>query len=75
MLSDRDRALLEFEDAHPIPGGAKPDLIKTTFGLSAARYYQRLNRIIDDAAALQDAPLLVRRLQRLRRQRMAARAS
>jgi hypothetical protein len=73
MLSDRDRAILHFEDAHPRTGGKKVDLIRDEFGLTEARYYQTLNRIIDDPEALAERPMLVRRLQRIRRQRMANR--
>jgi len=39
------------------------------FGLSPARYYQLLNRLIDRPEALQYDPVLVQRLRRLREAR------
>lgn len=40
--------------------------IRELFGESATRYYQRLNTLIDNPAAMAHDPLTVRRLQRLR---------
>lgn len=49
--------------------GAKEEAIRARLGLSPARYYQLLNRIIDDTAALEYDTMLVKRLQRMRAQR------
>lgn len=65
-LSDRDRALLAFEAEWRRHGGAKEEAIRAEFGITPARYYQLLDRLIDTADALAHDPLLVRRLRRLR---------
>lgn len=72
-LDDRDRAILEFENRwwqHP---GLKEEAIRSTFSFSPTRYYQLLGVLIDTPAALMHDPLLVKRLQRLRDTRQAAR--
>ncbi|HEV8420680.1 MAG TPA: DUF3263 domain-containing protein [Actinomycetota bacterium] len=43
--------------------------VRTRFGISAARYYQLLNRLIDQPEALEYDPMLVQRLRRLREAR------
>ncbi|NNC11664.1 DUF3263 domain-containing protein [Planctomonas sp. JC2975] len=73
-LSERDRAVLEFERRWWKHAGAKEQAIRDQFGLSAARYYQVLGRVIESPAALVHDPMLVRRLQRVRAARLAARA-
>ena len=45
------------------------------FDLSPTRYYQVLNEVIDNPAALAEDPLLVRRLRRLRTSRQKARSA
>ena len=72
-LSDRDRAILEFERRWWKHAGAKEQAIRDQFGLSAARYYQVLGRVIESPAALVHDPMLVRRLQRVRAARLKAR--
>lgn len=65
-LSPQHRAILEFERQpwrHPT---AKEESIKAEFGVSAIRYYQMLNVVLDDPAALAFDPILVKRLRRLR---------
>ncbi|WP_240977647.1 DUF3263 domain-containing protein [Planctomonas sp. JC2975] len=73
-MSERDRAVLEFERRWWKHAGAKEQAIRDQFGLSAARYYQVLGRVIESPAALVHDPMLVRRLQRVRAARLAARA-
>lgn len=73
-LSERDLAVLEFELRWWKHAGAKEQAIRAQFGLSAARYYQVLGRVIDTPEALVHDPMLVRRLQRVRDVRLAARA-
>ena len=57
--------------------GAALDRIRERFGVSATRYYQILNELLADPAAMAADPMLVRRLQRMRaarqRQRVARR--
>jgi hypothetical protein len=74
-LSERDLAVLEFERRWWKHAGAKEQAIRDQFGLSAARYYQVLGRVIESPAALVHDPMLVRRLQRVRAARLAARAN
>ena len=76
-LSDRDREILEFERQWWKYAGAKETAVREQFDMSATRYYQVLNALIDRPEALAADPLLVRRLRRLRasrqRQRQARR--
>ena len=68
-LTDRDRDILAFERGWWRHAGAKEAAIRERFDMTATRYYQVLNRIIDEPAALVADPLLVNRLRRLRAQR------
>jgi hypothetical protein len=52
---------------------AKDAAVRRRFGLSAARYYHALNRVIDRPEALRYDPVLVRRLRRLRERRRGLR--
>lgn len=72
-LTDLERRLLEFEEAHPGHSRAKEDALRERFGMSVARYYQTLGVLIETSAALRAAPLLVGRLRRGRDERRAAR--
>jgi hypothetical protein len=72
-LSDRDRALLEFEAEWRRHAGAKEEAIRSELGLSPARYYQLLGRLIDTVEALEHDPMLVKRLRRVRDARDEAR--
>ncbi len=72
-LSLRDRSILDFERDWTRHGGAKEEAVHAEFGLSAARYYQVLNVLMDSPAALAYDPMLVKRLQRMRETRTAAR--
>ena len=66
LLRDRDRALLAFEARRPGHSSAKEEAIRAELGLTPARYYQLLDRLIDAESALAEDPLLVRRLRRIR---------
>ena len=72
-LTDRDRAILRFEGEWRRHGGAKEEAIRADLGLSPARYYQLLGRLIDTAEAQEHDPMLVKRLRRLREARISAR--
>lgn len=74
-LSERDVAILAFENAWHTHGGLKEQAIRTEFDLSAARYYQLLTRIIDSPLALAHDPMLVKRLLRVRDARAATRTA
>jgi hypothetical protein len=74
-LPEREASILEFERQWWRHAGAKEEAIRSQFGLSAARYYQVLNAVIDSPAAVRHDPMLVRRLQRARELRTQARAA
>lgn len=74
QLSDVEARMLEFERSWWRFGGAKEDAIREQFDMTATRYYQTLNRLIDTESALAADPTLVRRLRRLRRTRQEARS-
>jgi hypothetical protein len=65
--------LLAFERDWWKSARPKEAAIRDTFGLSPARYYQALNRVIDRPEALRYDPMLVRRLRRLRESRRRTR--
>ena len=71
-LSERDMRVLAFERGTWRTAGAKEQAIGDVLGISATRYYQLLNELIDSPDALKFDPVLVKRLraQRARRQRM-----
>ncbi|MET0297454.1 MAG: DUF3263 domain-containing protein [Microbacterium sp.] len=72
-LTDRDLAILAFEAEWRRHAGAKEEAIRAELGLSPARYYQLLGRLIDTAEAQAVDPMLVKRLRRVREAREQAR--
>jgi hypothetical protein len=74
-LDDDARALLDLERLWWQHAGAKESAIRDRFDMSAVRYYQVLNQIIDREEALAYDPLLVKRLRRLRAQRQRTRSA
>jgi hypothetical protein len=74
-LSDRDREILAFERQWWKYAGAKETAIRDLFGMSATRYYQVLNTLIDRPEALVADPMLVKRLRRLRATRQRSRSA
>jgi Leucine-rich repeat (LRR) protein len=72
-LSELEVQILDFEGNWWRYAGAKEAAIKELFDLSAPRYYQLLNDLIDRDDALAASPMLVKRLRRLREARMATR--
>ena len=74
-LSARDQAILAFERQWWKYAGAKETAIRESFDMSATRYYQVLNALIDRPEALVEDPLLVRRLRRMRAERQRARSA
>ncbi|MDO3684781.1 DUF3263 domain-containing protein [Micromonospora sp. C28ISP2-4] len=68
-LTERERRILAFEAQWWKHAGAKEQAIRDTFGLSATRYYQLLNALLDQPAALAAEPVLIGRLRRLRSSR------
>ncbi|MBK0868340.1 MULTISPECIES: DUF3263 domain-containing protein [unclassified Saccharopolyspora] len=74
-MNDTDRAILIFEGEFWRHRGSKERLIQEKFGMSPARYYQRLNRLLDEPEALAQYPVLVNRLLRRRAERAQGRTS
>jgi hypothetical protein len=74
-LSDREQALLDFERDWRTHSGRKDAAIRERFGISAARYYQLLGRLIDRPAAVAYDPLVVARLRRRRDRRLRERTA
>jgi hypothetical protein len=72
-LSELEVRILDFEGNWWRYAGAKEAAIKELFDLTAPRYYQLLNDLIDRDDALNASPMLVKRLRRLREARMATR--
>lgn len=74
-LDRREREILAFESQWWKYPGAKEQAIRELFGMSATRYYQILNALIDKPEALAADPLLVKRLRRLRSSRQRTRTA
>ena len=74
-LSERDREIIAFERQWWKYAGAKDQAVRELFDMSATRYYQCLNELIDSPAALAHDPMLVKRLRRMRSARLAARTA
>ena len=75
VLSERDQQILAFERQWWKYAGAKEQAIRELFDMSATRYYQVLNALIDRPEALSADPMLVKRLRRLRSARQRARSA
>ncbi|MDE0573714.1 DUF3263 domain-containing protein [Demequina sp. B12] len=76
MLSAQDKAVLAMEGRWWSSASAKEDAIRDELSMSATHYYQVLGALLESPAALEHAPMVVTRLQRLRdsRRRGSARA-
>ena len=74
-LTERDRQILSFERQWWKYAGAKEQAVREKFQMSATRYYQVLNALLDHESALAFDPLLVKRLRRLRSARQRARSA
>ncbi len=75
LLSRREREILAFERQWWRYAGAKEQAVRDLFDMSATRYYQVLNALIDRPAALVADPMLVKRLRRLRSERQRHRSA
>ena len=74
-LTERDLRILSFERQWWKYAGAKEQAVRELFDMSATRYYQVLNALIDRPEALAADPMLVKRLRRLRASRQRARSA
>ncbi|MBK9476875.1 MAG: DUF3263 domain-containing protein [Tetrasphaera sp.] len=74
-LSERDREIIDFERQWWKYAGSKETAIKELSALSSTRYYQVLNALIDDPAAIAYDPMLMKRLARMRASRQRVRSA
>ncbi|MFR9729453.1 DUF3263 domain-containing protein [Saccharopolyspora sp. MS10] len=74
-MNDVDHAILAFESEFWLRPGSKERVIQERFGISPTRYYQRLNRLLDEPEALARQPVLVKRLLRMRDERSERRSA
>ncbi len=75
QLDRRDREILAFERQWWKYAGAKEQAIRELFDMSATRYYQILNALLEKPEAMAADPLLIKRLRRLRTSRQRTRAA
>jgi hypothetical protein len=73
-LTELESKILDFEGQWWKFAGAKESAIKGLFDMTPPAYYQLLNNLIDRDDALLAAPMLVKRLRRLREARTNARS-
>ncbi|MFI5531413.1 DUF3263 domain-containing protein [Kitasatospora sp. NPDC051853] len=72
-LTDRERAVLALEARGWRTAGAKERAVREELDLSATRYHQLLNALLDRPEALAADPVLVHRLRRIRDAKRAER--
>ncbi|MET9590640.1 DUF3263 domain-containing protein [Streptomyces sp. NPDC006516] len=65
-LSGQERAVLALERRSWPGPGAKERAVREQLGISPVRYYQLLNALLDDRRALEEDPVTVNRLRRVR---------
>lgn len=68
-LDATDLAIIALETKAWRYAGAKETAVRDQLGMSPTRYYQRVNALIDNPAALAHAPGPLQRLRRLREAR------
>lgn len=66
MLSERHAAMLDFERSWWDEDEPRDRVIRERFQCSPDEYHAELTGVLDDPAALDHDPLVVRRLRRLR---------
>lgn len=72
-LTEREKAILDFEQRWWTFPGPKEAAIREHLSVSATHYYHLLSRLIDSPEAMRHDPLVVRRLRRVRLQRRRVR--
>lgn len=75
VIDERQQAILDFERNFWTFDEPKERLIRARFQCSENEYYEELAALIEDPAARDHDPLVVRRLQRQRTRRVAERLS
>lgn len=66
VLSERERAMLDFERRWWTQSSNKAERIRQEFEVSPVRYFQQLNALIERPEALEYDPVTVRSLLRRR---------
>lgn len=74
-LTDREQEILAFEREWWRYATAKEQAVRDRFGMTVDGYYRTLSQLLDSDEALEQDPLLVRRLRRLRATRRRHRAA
>ena len=74
-LTQQDIDILDFERSWWKHAGVKEQAIKERFNMSATRYYQTLNELLENPEALAHDPILIKRLKRLRTYRQRQRVA
>lgn len=74
-LTRREHEMLAFERQWWKYAGAKERAIHELFDMSATRYYQLLNGLLDKQEAMRVDPMLIKRLRRQRSTRARARTA
>ena len=74
-LTEQEISILDFERSWWKHAGVKEQAIKERFDMSATKYYQVLNELLENPAALAHDPILVKRLKRLRTYRQRQRVA
>lgn len=72
-MTDEEYKMLDFAGHWWRNAGAAEDAIQREFNITATRYWQKVNRLLDDPAAAEYAPTTVARLRRIRATRTARR--
>ncbi|HEY4007341.1 MAG TPA: DUF3263 domain-containing protein [Pseudonocardia sp.] len=74
-LARREREILAFERQWWKYAGAKEQAVRELFDMSATRYYQVLNALLEKPAAMAADPMLIKRLRRQRTGRQRVRVA
>ena len=74
-LSELETGILDFERSWWKHAGVKEQAIKEHFDMSATKYYQLLNDLLEKPAAAEHDPILVKRLKRIRTYRQRRRVA
>ncbi|MEU5265580.1 DUF3263 domain-containing protein [Amycolatopsis sp. NPDC021455] len=74
-LTEREVEILAFERQWWRHAGAKENAIRERFDLSATRYYQLLNKLLEKPEAIEADPMLVKRLRKTRAARQRKRGA
>lgn len=72
-LTERERAIVDFEREWWLHGGRKDDVIRARFTCAPSSYYRALLAVIERDDAVEYDPLTVKRLRRRRDERRRVR--